>query len=84
MGSCGKEGRSSALCSIFAMSRSVFLVMSPACDDDVVVDGGDVRIVMISIAACLRKISRLTSGYGMTVGKNAIVSQLRSFLIFVK
>ena len=55
---CGAEvmslfrgvGRSFARCSIFSISRSAFLVASQACKDGVVVDGGVVKIVMISVA----------------------------------
>ena len=84
IGSSSMKGKSSALFNILAMSRSSFLVMSPACSDGVVVDGGAVSIVMISVVACLRKLSSLSSRYGMTVGKNFRVSQSRSLLVFVK
>lgn len=46
---------------MFFMSRSAFLVASPACRDGVVVDGGAVNIVIIYVAACCRKLSSLIS-----------------------
>ena len=60
--SVGVEGRSSARCKIVAISSSAFFVVSPACKDGVVVDGGVVRIVIISEAAWRKKCSSFTSG----------------------
>ena len=50
----GGDGRSTVLCSIVTISRSAFLVTSPACNDGVVVDGGAVRSVIISMDTCLK------------------------------
>ena len=59
MGFDGDE-RSTVQCSIITMSRSAFFVISPACNDGVVVDGGAVISVIISMTVCLKKLSRLT------------------------
>ena len=47
--SVGVEGRSSARCKIVAMSSNAFFVVPPACND-----GGVVRIVIMSEAACFK------------------------------
>ena len=51
---------STTLLSTVAISRSAFLVGSPAWREGVVVEGGAVRIVIISVAACLKKSSSFT------------------------
>ena len=65
------------------MSRSAILVMPPACNDGAFVDGGAVSVVMVSVAACLRKLSSFNL-WVWYVGKNVVVSQSRSLLVFVK
>ena len=66
----GKDGISfgtlSVLCKVFANSRRVFRVSSPALRIGAIfVVGGDVKIFIISIAACLKKSSVVTLGKGM-------------------
>ena len=48
---------------------------SPACKIGVVVDGGCVSMVIISLAACLRKSFNFIAGNGIVVGKKVTVSQ---------
>ena len=69
---------------IVANSKRSFLVSSPACSDDVVVDGGAVRMVIISVAACVKKSSILTSGKGIDFGKNVTVSTSLSLQVLEK
>ena len=45
------SGRGASLLKIEASSSIAFLVLSPTCNFNVVVDGGSVRIVIISLAA---------------------------------
>ena len=49
----GAVGRSVAVFRMVAILRSAFRVLSSACKDGVVDDGGAVSIVMISVVACL-------------------------------
>ena len=56
--------------------RSALRTGSPACKLGVVVDGGAVRIVMISSAARFRKSASFTCGNGTLVGKNVTVSHV--------
>ena len=55
-------GRSSAVLKIVASSRSAFRVESPAVNVGVVVEGGAVRIAIMSVAACFKKSSMCISG----------------------
>ena len=66
------------------ISRSALRVVSPACNDGVVVEGGLVRILIISLAACLRKSSKCISGKAISVGKNVTVFESRSLLVLGK
>ena len=54
---------------------------SPACKLGVVVEGGSVKIVIMSFTACLKKSSIFTFGKGMAVGKKITMSTYRSILV---
>ena len=71
----------SILCSCVANVSNAFLTGSPASKLGVVVDGGFVKMVMISVAACFRKSASLTYGNGTLVGKNVTVSQSLTCLV---
>jgi hypothetical protein len=45
------------------------------------VEGGEASIVIISVAACFKKSSSLTSGKGTVVGKNVTVSHILIVLV---
>ena len=60
MSTLAGSGRVSILFSCVANSSNAFLTGSPACNVGVVVDGGLVRMVIMSVAACLRKSTSLT------------------------
>ena len=60
MSTLGGSGRVSILFSCVASSSNAFLTGSPACNVGVVVEGGLVRMVIMSVAACLRKSTSLT------------------------
>ena len=77
-------GSSSACFNIVAKSKRAFLVSSPAFSDGVVVEGGAVRIVIISVAACRKKSSSCISGKGIAFGKKVTVSTSRSLRVFGK
>ena len=62
------KGSFSALLSTVTISSRVFFVGSPACNEWVVVEGGAVRIVIISVSACLKKSPNLTCGNEMAAG----------------
>ena len=47
-----------------------------------VVDDGRVRIVIMPLAACRRKLSNLISGNGIVVGKKVAMSQ--SLIVLVR
>ena len=53
-------------CSIWfrevARSSKALQIGSPACKEGVVVEGGCVKIVMMSVAACFKKSTNLISG----------------------
>ena len=51
-------------------SSKAFLTGSPADREGSVVDGGFVKMVVISVAACFRKSVTVTVGNGTVVGKN--------------
>ena len=51
-------GKSSARCRIFAIFNNALRVVSPVSSDGVVDEGGVVRSVIISEAACFKKSSR--------------------------
>ena len=78
------EGIFSVRFSIFAISKSVFLIESPAFRDKTVDDGGSVKRAMISVAAWRKKVSRLISGNGICVGKKVTVSQFLSLRVLGK
>ena len=59
------------------MSKRAVQMGSPANKLGVVVDGGDVRMSMMSCAAWVRKSFVVTFGKGKTLGKNSTVSQFR-------
>ena len=54
---------------------------SPAFKDGTVVEGGDVRMVTMSEAACLKWSVIVTCGNGKTVGIKVTVSQTLSLLL---
>ena len=60
---------------------SAFLTGSPASKLGVVEDGLCVRIVVVSVAACLIKSTKLTFGNETVVGKKVTVSQLRTLFL---
>ena len=64
-----------------AKVKSTFLTGSPASKLDVVVDGGNVNIVIISVAAWRKKSTNLISGNGTLVKKN--VTMLQSLVVLV-
>lgn len=72
-------GRSFALFNIFEISSKTLRVLSPACNDGVVVDGELMRMLIISFAACLRKSSRCNSGKEIALENNVTV--LESLLL---
>ena len=57
---------------------------SPACKIGVVVDGGSVKIVVMSFIACLKKSSIFTFGKGMAVGKKFTMSTCLSIFALGK
>ena len=57
---------------------------SLACKLGVVVEGGKVRMVIISLAACLRKSSNFISGKCTVVGGKVTVSQSLIVLVIGK
>ena len=73
-------GRGSGILSILfncvANVSSALRTGSPASKLGVVVDGGAVKMVMISTAACFRKSVNFTCGNGTLVGKNVTVSHV--------
>ena len=54
---------------------------SPADSDGIVMDGGLVKIDVISVAACFRNSVTVTVGNGTVVGKKSTVSQSLSALV---
>ena len=71
-------------CTLFNCVASVnraFLTGSPAARLGVVVDGGCVRMDMMSPAACLRWSVKFTVGKGIVVGKKVTVSQSLEVLV---
>ena len=71
----------STLFSCVAKVNSAFRIGFPASRLGVVVDGGFVKSVIMSVAAYLEKSVSLISGNGTVVGKNVTVSQsLTSFV----
>ena len=69
---------------IVTISRSVFLVGSPASRLGVIVVGDTFRILIISSAACLKKSSVLTFGNEITFGKKVAVSMCLTDLVLGK
>ena len=67
-----------------AKVRREFLTGSPASNFCVVVDGGNVIIVIISVAVWRKKSVNLISGNGTLVGKNVTVSQSLGVLVLGK
>ena len=63
---------------------NAFLTGSPASKLGVVVDGGCVKMVMMSVAACLRKSTNFTCGNGTVVGKNVTVSHTLTHFVHGK
>ena len=55
-----------------------------SCKLGVVVEGGRVRMVIMSLAACYRKSSSFISGNNTVVGKKVAVSQSLIFLVLDK
>ena len=77
----GLVGNLSVRRRISAILSNVFFVALPACKLGVVVDGGVVRRVMMSSAACLRKLSNFTFGKVICLGKNVTVSTSRTAVL---
>ena len=75
------SGIVSILFNCVANVRRALRTGSPACKLGVVVDGGAVKMVMISTAACFRKSTSLTCGNGTLVGKNVTVSQFHTCFV---
>ena len=71
----------STLLSCVASANNAFLTESPAARLGVVVDGGRVRILMMSPATCFRWSVSLTSKNGVDVEKNVAVSQSLGVLV---
>ena len=57
---------------------------SPACHESDVVEGGCAKILIISSAACRKKLSNSTLGKGVVVGKKVTVSQYLTILVLGK
>ena len=68
--------------SCVAKVKSTLRTGYPASNVGVVVSGGSVRIVMISCAACRRKLSSLTLWKGTDFGNKVTV--LQSLTVFVR
>ena len=66
---CG-ERRSSGVFKVLAISSTAFFVTSSTYRENVVLGGGEVIMVVISVAVWRKQYSKLTFGYGITVGKN--------------
>ena len=70
LGDCvGGFGSVSALLSVSVIFCRALRVGSPDSKLGVIVRGGDVRMVIISIAVCLKKSSKPTFGIGISPGK---------------
>jgi len=63
---------------IVAICKRAFFVVSPTVNEGDVFDGGCVRRVMMSDAACWMKSSTVILGNGICFGKNTTVSVLTS------
>ena len=77
-------GKSSARCKILASLRRAFLVVSPASKLIIFCFDGEVRMVIISDAACFKKSSVVTLGIGVVAGKKVTVFTSFSALVFGK
>ena len=71
----------STLLSCVAKVNSAFRTGSPASRLGVVADGGFVKSVIMSVAACFKKFVSLIYGNGTVVGKNVTVSQSLTSLV---
>ena len=58
----GKVGSCSIRFREVVRSSKALQIGSPACKEGVVVEGGCVKIVMMSVAACFKKLTNLISG----------------------
>ena len=63
------DGNGLALLRTNDISKRAFLLGLPTCRAGVVDEGSAVNIVIISLAACLKKSSKFTCGKGITVGE---------------
>ena len=77
----GGFGSISALLSVSVIFCRALHVGSPASKLSVVVEGGAVRMVIISVAACLKKSSKPTFGIGISLGKKVTVSTFLTNLV---
>ena len=84
VGEVESRGNGSILLSCVDKSSKAFLTGSPAVKDGCVEDGGCVKMVVMSRAACLRKSVMETLGKGTVVGKKSTVSQSLSDLVLGK
>lgn len=78
------DGRIFDFFRMVAISSKAFRVGSPAFSVTVVVEGGAVRRVIISVVDWRRKSEKLTSGHFLCFGGKFTVSTLRSALVFGK
>ena len=65
----GGFGSVSTLLSVSAIFCRVLRAGSPAYKLSVVVEGGTIRMAIMSVAACLKKLSKPTFGIGVSLGK---------------
>ena len=79
-----KVGKDSFLFKIVANFKSALCVVSPASSVGIEEDGGLVKILIMSVAACLKKSAVVIFGKGITCGMNVIVSQSLSLRVFGK
>ena len=80
-GCAGMVDMGSILLICVAIVYSVLGTGSSACKEGVVVEGGEASMVIMSVAACFKKSSILTSGKGTVVGKNVTVSNVLIILV---
>ena len=74
----------SALLSVSATFCRSLCVGSPASKLGVVIEGGTIRMVIISVAICLKNSSKPTFGIGISIGKKVTVSTSLTNLVGLK
>ena len=73
------EGKVGSCCTQFrlvARSSNALQIGSPACKERVVVDGGCVKMLITSVAACCKKSTSWISGNVTFLGRKVIVSHI--------